>query len=272
MDAAVNEIADEYDRVVKVGQQVIRDRWHCLLPSTQKALAGTTLYSERGQRLTPDEPPYSRDPKDDVDRLEYALGRFKLCAGAKLPARKDKGAPIPEEALTDEVLNSCEEILGVTAWHDPDFLRLALIAIGAHQEANMLTMIGPKNTDSVASPGLRILGGLGKLVVVYASPWAAAAGIAAANRQDVPSAAFAFYIVAWGIWLAVTSKHKTSKGTVFERSYGAWQQFRYSRAFGVVGAAARRELDRMATEGLRVPHVAFDVCEALRCRMGAPVA
>jgi hypothetical protein len=39
----------------------------------------------------------------------------------------------------------------------------------------------------------------------------------------------------------------------------------------VVGAAARRELDRMATDGARVPHVAFDVCEALRCRMGAPV-
>jgi hypothetical protein len=269
MDAVVEKMATEYDKVAKAGQEQIRSRWHCLQASTRKALHDTGWYSERGERLQLEEQPYSGEPKDDVDRLEYAVGRFKLCAGAKLPARKDKGAEIPAEALTDEVLSSCEDVLGVPAWHDPDFLRLALVAIAAHQEANMLTMIGPKNTDSPASPALGVLGSLVKVALVYASPWAAGAGIAAATRQDIGTAALSFYVVAGGIWAAVTAKVQPHGGTVFERSYNAWQQFRYSRAFGVMGAAARRELDRMATEGLRVPHIAFDVCEALRCRIGA---
>jgi hypothetical protein len=270
MDAAVEKMADEYERVLKLGQKQIRDRWHVLLPSTRRALVVTGFYSERGERLKPEDPPYSRELKDDVETLEAGLGRFKACAGAKLPARKDKGVTIPGEALTDEVLSSCESILCVPEWQDPDFLRLALIAIAAHQEANMLTMIGPKNTDSLVSTALRVVGGLVKVVVLYASPFAAAAGIAAAVRQDVGSAAVSFYIVAWAIWCAVTAKNTGSEGTVWERSYGAWQNFRYSRAFGVIGASAGRELDRMATEGCRVPHIAFDVCEALRCRMSAP--
>src|SRR6185369_4442983 len=113
MDTVVEKMATEYDNVAKAGQRQIGSRWHCLQASTRKALSDTGWYSERGERLQLEEQPYSREPKDDVDRLEYAIGRFKLCAGAKLPARKDKGAEIPAEALTDEVLSSCEDVLGV---------------------------------------------------------------------------------------------------------------------------------------------------------------
>lgn len=272
MDAAVETMTEEYERALKLGQEQIRDRWHVLLPTTRTALTGTGFYSDRGQRLKPEEPPYSREPKDEVETLEAALGRFKLCAGAKVPARKEKGAPIPGDALTDEVLNSCEHLLGVPAWQDPDFLRLALIAIAVHQEANMLTMIGPKNTDSWVSSAPSVLGGLTKVVVLYSGPFAAAAGIAAAVRQDVGAAAGYFYVVAWAIWCAATAKDKNSEGTVWERSYGGWQSFRYSRAFGMVGASARRELERMAAAGLQVPHVAIEVAEALRYRMEAAAA
>lgn len=263
--------ADQYEATRIEGERRIRERWRFLNASTKRTMVGSGFYSERGQRLQV-EPFSTDDPRADVERLEYALGIFKQCIAAKVPLRSEKGAPIPREALTDDVLTSCEALLFVPAWHDPEFLRLALAAVAAHQEANALTMVGPAANGLPA--GLVAIGRLLQLGLVFVMPISLALGLVAAVNHDGWGAGLAFYVLGAGVLAAMSAKEQ-EKGknlAVFERAHLGWSQFRYLRGGGVVGTGARFNLERMAQDGVKVPAVAFDLCAMLQARVQAGAA
>jgi hypothetical protein len=263
-----DELANQYEATRIEGEKRMRERWTFLTAATKHAMVLSGFYSERGQRLQI-APFSSDDSRADVERLEYALGVLKQCVAARVPLRSEKGAPIPRETLTDDVLFSCEEVLFVPAWHDPEFLRLALAAVAAHQEANALAMAGPSSEGT--SPALVAVGGLLKLGLVLLMPAALAFGLVAAMGRDVWSAGVAFYVMGAGVLAAMSAKqHEKEKNLdMFERAHLGWSQFRYLRGGGVVGSGARCNLERMAQHGVKVPAVAFDLCAMLEAQMQA---
>lgn len=286
--SAVIEEADHqqrHDPQALAGQEHIRRRWSCLAPSTRELLMKSGYYDLRGNRLQPEVPPPSWLLETDAERLESALGAFKLCLAAKVPSRQDPpGTPIPVEAVTKEVLSACDEILMVPLWHDPEFLRFGLLALAAHQQADALSMAAPDKSLSVWRP---LLAMLGRGVLVLLAPYGLATGLMAVLRQELWPAIGGFFLLAWGVSAAVApsaaAKCKPSRAPTasedlaqhFLFAYNAWSRFRYDQQLGLVGAAARFYLERMANEGVNVPPVAFDLCEALRARMqslaaGAP--
>lgn len=264
LDKFIEDGSARYVAAKTEGQQIIRRRWGSLVPETKSALVASGFYSERGERLDIESPETSL-PQHNAERLEHALGLFKHCLAAKLPALTKKKAPIPVEAHTDEVLSAVGELLYVSEWHDPDFLRLALGAAAQHQRANALSMHTPQST---LAPAWGCVGATFKMALFLALPVALAAGIAAATRQDVGGASLAFYIVGFGV-LAVMSSLGIGVGKKdgFELAYGHWTRFQLNGAAGVNGAGALESLRRMAHDGVNVPSVAFDVAETLRSRM-----
>lgn len=264
MDRVIEEGAARCKSAQEEGQRLIRQRWAALLDSTKEALIGSGFYSDRGERL---EVEYATGnaPQDDCERLEYALGVLKQCLAVKLPLRTDKGAPIPREAADDEVLSSCEELLFVPVWHDPEFLRIGLGAVVVHQQANALSMIGP---PTVTSAPLGCIGAVLKVVLLLLMPVAFAVGIAAAVKQDIGTSALAFYVVGAGVLAAMSAARvSVKKDSCFEQAHTAWMRFQLNRMVGVAGGGALEHLKRMAVEGVKVPAVAFDLAEMLRCRM-----
>lgn len=204
-------------------------------------------------------------PQDDCERLEYGLGVLKQCIAAKLPLRTDKGAPIPREAADDEVLSSCEELLFVPAWHDPEFLRIGLGAVVVHQQANALSMIGP---PTVTSAPLGCIGAVLQFGLLLLIPVALAVGIAATVKQDIGTSALAFYVVGAGVLAAMSAAGvRVKKDRGFEQAHTAWMRFQLNKMVGVAGGGALEHLKRMAVEGVNVPAVAFDLADMLRCRM-----
>lgn len=270
MESVIEEGAARYRAAQEEGQRAVRRSWTALQSRTKDALSGSGFYSDRGERLDVEFASGHR-PQDDCEPLEYALGVLKQCVGATLPPRTaPKGTPIPHEAANDEVLSSCEKVLVVPAWQDPQFLRLALGAVVVHQQANALSMIAPTATSSAP---LGCLGAILKVGLLLLLPVALAGGIAAAVKQDVGAAAFAFYIVGAGVLagLSVTDV-RVKKESGFEQAHTAWMWFQLDRAAGVAGVGALERLRRMAGEGVKVPSVAFDLAEMLRCRMGGQTA
>lgn len=238
LDAFLEDSSARYVAAKTEGQQVIRRRWGVLAPETKSALLASGFYSERGERLDP-EFPASSLPQHDADGLEHALGLFKHCLAAKLPLATEKNAPIPVEAHTDEVLSAAGHLLHVREWHDPDFLRLTLNAVGKHQQANALSMHTPQST---LAPAWGCIGALFKLGLLIAMPVALATGIAAAARQDVGGASVSFYIVGFGVLAAMSAAGiGVKKKDGFELAYDRWLRFQVDGAVGVTGAGA---LDR----------------------------
>lgn len=265
MDRGIEEGAARYKAAQEEGQRLIRQRWTALLDSTKAALVGSGFYSDRGQRLEVEYASGSA-PQDDCERLEYALGVFKLCVGSKLPQRTEKGAPIPREAADDEVLSSVGELLYVRAWHDPEFLRMALYGVCMHQKANALSLVGPPSKSSAA---WGCVAGAFKLALLLAMPVALAAGLAAATRQDVGLASLAFYVFGAGVLACMSATGVgVKKPGGFELAYDSWTRFQLEGAVGAAGVGALEQLKRMAADGVNVPAMAFDVAEMLRCRMG----
>lgn len=59
------------------------------------------------------------------------------------------------------------------------------------------------------------------------------------------------------------------KESGFEQAHIAWTSFQPDRTEGVAGVGALEHLKRMAADGVKVPSVAFDLAEMLRCRISA---
>ncbi len=263
----VKELTDRYDATTAVGQKLIQHRWKSLSSFTRQELVSSGLYTERGQRLEA-----SHDLDDlgsEVADLEHGVGALKQCVDAKVPFRSEKGAPIPREALSESVLNACEDLLHVCKWHDPYFLRLALAALTAHQEAHALTVVPPAS----ASPHIALLaiGGLLQVALIALMPAALATGLVAAHEQSLEVAVLAFYVAGAGILAAMSTPKRTKAArSVEEVTHTAWSQFRYLRLSGVAGTGALVYLNAMARDGVRVPSVAFDLCYAIQRLSVAP--
>lgn len=269
MDPVIEESAARYDAAQKEGQALIRSRWRALQSQTKEALKESGFFSDRGERLEVEFASGDR-PQDDCEALEYALGVLRQCGQSKLPLRTEKGAQIPREALGDDVVSSCEELLFVPVWHDPEFLRLGLHAVAIHQQANALTMIGP---PSAVSAPIGCLGALVKVGLLLLLPVALAVGIAAAVKQDVGISALAFLVAGAGVLAAMSAAGVgVKKESGFEQAHTAWMWFQLDRVAGGAGAGALERLKRMAADGVKVPTVAFDLAYMLRFRMGAGYA
>jgi hypothetical protein len=257
----VNELADRYELAVTEGQKLIRQRWSALFDDTKQAMVGSGYYTARGERQEIESPAGSA-PQDDCPRLEYNLGILKLCADAKLPLRTEEGAPIPREAVDQEVLGCCEELLFVRAWHDPTFLRLGLHAVQMHEKAKALRMVGPQVKLSS-----KLVGTVVSLAFLLLLPAALAVGVFAAVKHDLSLSILAFYIAGGGVLAAMNAAKVGVTEPEFEREYSAWGSFQYWRVTGVVGSGALEHLRQMASKGIRVPSVAFDMADVLRCQM-----
>ena len=278
MNAVLDEMAEDTDSQHLAGQMHILRRWGSMALSTRELLTNSGYYDQRGTRLHPEDPLLSWMPAGDVDRLEWTLGAFKQCLAAKLPTRSEEGALIPVKALSNEVIEACNDLLLVPQWHDPEFLRCAILAMAAHEEAFALTMTPPKKKLSVAGPFFL---GLFHLVLAFLVPYGLAAGLMAAMDHDIGSAVWSFYLVGVGLNSVFAMKEKNSKaltthtksprvqddmGGHFEYAYNAWLWFRLQHGIVVTGSAASFHIERMANEGINVPPVAFDLCRALSAR------
>lgn len=265
MDKAIEIAAASYKTAQAQGQLLLSQRWVALLESTKSALMDSGFYSESGKRLEITSA-RSNAPQHDCERLEYAIGVLRQCVGAKLPQRTEKGAPIPVEAVTDEVPLAVSDLLSVREWHDPVLLRLALYAVCMHQKANALSFVGPPSSESLP---LGCAVGALKLALLLAMPVSLAAGIAGALRQDVVGASLAFYVFGAGVLACLAwSDRGDKKATGFELAYNSWTTLQIEGFGGGAGAGALEQLRRMASDGVKVPASAFDLAEMLRLRMG----
>lgn len=275
MNPVPDEIIKETDPRDLAGQAFIRTRWATIAPATRKLLTHTGYYDQHGKRLQPQDPPPSWIPECDIEKLEWAVGSFKQCLAAKLPTPSEPGALIPAEALSDDVIEACYDILMLPQWHDPEFLRFAILAMATHEEANALTMTPPKNKLSVAGPFALSMFHFALILLV---PYGLATGLVAAMDHELWSAVWGFYLVGVGInsGRAITTltfkpprkapRVQDDLGGHFEYAYNAWQWFRLNREAGVTGGSAMFHIERMANEGINVPPVALDLCRALSAR------
>jgi hypothetical protein len=256
----VDDAVRRYDVAAAEGQRLISRHWPALLEETRQACVRSGFYSPRGERQ---EVEFARGnaPEDDLPRLEYSLGVLRLCVGAKLPFRSEVGAPIPREARNQEVLGCCEDLLSVRAWHDPNFLRLGLHAVRTHQMANALSMLEPevKLTN-------KLVGTFFGLAFMVLMPAAFAVGVSAAVKEELLLSILAFYVAAGGVLAAMSAAKVGVSEPVFEREYSAWSLFESLRSAGVVGSGALEHLRQIASRGVKVPSIAFDMADALRWR------
>lgn len=265
MENFIEEGAARYDAALAEGQRFIKKCWPALQAPTRLALVESGFYSPRAERLEVEYP--SRDfPRHDIERLEYALGVLVRCRASSLPQRNEAGATIPVEALESGVLTCVGELLYVPAWHDPNFLRMALYAVAMHLKANALTMVGPPRSSSVATTALTAVL---KAVLFLALPASLAMALVSVGRHDVVDSILWLYAVGAGLLCAMSAmKVGLPKPEPFELAYEQWTRFQFDEGVGVTGAGALEYLRKMAAEGVRVPPVMFDLADSLRCRMG----
>lgn len=259
------DLAHSYDIARLAGRRRIQERWRFLLPSTRDSLRASGFYTDRGAPIEGAETA-AVYPEHDAERLEYALGVLALCARSSLPDRSKSGAPIPVEAVTPEVLAQCEELAGVPAWRDPEFLRLALRAVAQYQRADALGSVGPPKRFNAA---LGCVGAVLYAGLLFVSPAFLASAMVSASQGDSSGTVAGLYGVAFTALVVFWAKDKASGKHVTpeERAYLSWTQFQ-NRLGGVpLGAGARVQLDAMAAASVSVPGVAFDLCAALEARI-----
>ena len=262
LNAFLEDSSARYVAAKNEGQRVICGRWRVLARETRTALVDSGFYTLRGERRVP-EGVETTLPKHDAERLEEALGLFKLCMAAKLPLATEKHQSIPREAYTEEVMSAAGELLFVRDWQDPEFLRLALGAVAKHEQANALSM---HTAPRILGPAWGCMGAMLKAALFIAMPGALAVGLVASAGQDVGVGALAFYLVALGVLAILSTAGIGTKKDGFELAYGSWSRFQLNGAVGVTGAGSLEQLRRMAKDGVNVPSIAFDLAHMLRCR------
>lgn len=268
LEGISKENAARYEAALTTGRRIVGQRWRAVLPETRSTLVASGYYSPQGVRQ--DVEYETGVPEHRVEDLEHALGVLGLCNASRLPLVTEKGAPISVEAFTDDVLGAAGELLRVRAWHDPDFLRMALYAVIKHQMANALESHSPQPRSSAA---WGCVAALFKLALVVAMPPSLAVGIAAASRQDVGTASLAFYIFGFGVLAALSAHGVAPKSKQPVASpYPQWESLSVDGGAGIAGAAALERLRALAALGVKVPPVAVDLAETLRVRCAAPVS
>ncbi len=277
----VDEEQAYYDKSVEAGQKVIRESWRQLTSATQKLFFASGRWSERGQiQKQASEREWGAgewDADDKVKRLEVTLGTLSRCAAAQIPyARNDPKAIVPREAFSDDVLHECIELAADPTWHEPLFLRLALRAICQHEMANLLTRL-PVVENQKDPPfaalwaffkvaGILMVGAT-SLVLYLASPLLLGIALVQANKGELGAAAIALYGLGLLWWLHSYSKSKSNGDNLStdEKTYRAWSSLcQWPFQTHAIGEGALAHLEKMKRDGFDVPHIAFDVCAALR--------
>lgn len=266
LDDIVNEGVDDYDKSQKVGQQYIRNSWKLLKEETQTCLVTSNCYNQKGQRL---EVEYGE--AEDIEELEYHIGKLKQSADCKLPSRTEEGAMIEGGALSDDVLMACDHLLFYPQWHDPSFLRLAMRAFRTHKLANLMTRL-PAIKEAkywLVKPTLLILYGILGFLLMLASPYFIAIALTSAAQGNEGVAASALYVVGAAVFILAHQKNLTKdigkpiNGNEVE--YNEWYRLNDYQAGSwlTTGAGAKFYFEEMARKGVNVPPVAIDLCAAL---------
>lgn len=268
MDDAINELADDYEKSQKAGQEYIRKVWRFLKEGTKTYLITSSCYDQRGQRLE-----VEFGVADDIDTLESYLGSLNRCAECNLPSRTVENSTIQREAFSEDVLAACDEFLYRHQWHDPHFLRLALRALRIHKLANLMTRLPAIKEEKhwiflVKAISLMIYGILGFLLML-ASPYFIGVALTSAAKGDEGGAVFALYFVGLAIFIFAHQKNfakdigkPTSEDEV---EYSEWYRLNpYAVGSWLsTGAGAKFYFQEMARKGVNVPPVAIDLCAVL---------
>jgi hypothetical protein len=262
METTISELSDAYDEQRHEGQRRIQRCWQYLAPATRAVLTGSGFYSERGQVLDGAER-MAREPEDDIERLEYALGALAKCAAAKLPYPGDKEAPWPKDALHGDIPGRCEELLLCPAWRDPQFLRLGLRAVATHETAKALQLATPAKAKSIA---LGCFVGVVSFVLVLLLPAALGGALVSAAQGELGATVIALYCAAVCLWPVWWSKQKEAgrDTTDADRRYLAWAHFQAHSGETIIGAGAQHRLSELVRKGVQVPDLVYDLCAALQ--------
>lgn len=265
MDRAIEASAASYDESLAVGQRYIRENWNRLCADTRGWFVAEGNYGASGAAPGQDD-----ERSDIVERLEYALGTLKRCVAAKLPQRVERGAVVPAEALTDDVLSACGDVLHHPCRGESVFLRTALRALRQHEMACLLCRLPARSrgTTGLLGGAGQMLFGLFGLLLVLASPAMLSAAMVSAVRGDATSTTAALYglgLTAWAVWASKKPGQDTD-ASKNERAYSAWLRLGVSLHDDWVanGAAASCYLEDMLRKGLGFPLIALDLCAALQ--------
>lgn len=240
------------------GREWIQRKWRVLCPSVIDGLIATKRYDKDGTRIAPPSPDFEVFD-NEADLLETRLGVLIACDDVTLPSRRTPEGYIRGDALTDDIINAAMAIAAKPAWRDPIILRLALRAVAKHQTANALSLAGP--APSNAASNLDFLVRLGLALV---APAALGYGLVAAQVRDL-NAVFAMYLVAAGAMAAYslrTFPRGNEKGS-WSQAYNAWSRFLAFDAETLNGVGAKIKLQAMLNDGVRVPNIAFEICDLL---------
>ena len=263
---ATEDLAEEEEHraTCALGQRRIQERWKSLASGTRDVLQESGCYTDRGKRV-PVGDELGVAPQHDIASLEYALGVMSRCTAASRRDRHRAGEDVPGDALSDEVLAQCNEVLSVPAWRDPVFLRLGLAATAQHELACAMVAAGPEKEVSTSVVFLTVIA---MAVLLLISPIPLGFALVSATHGELGGTIVALYGLAVCIYPVWWAKQKQAGTDIpeAERRYIAWSQFRHVHGTGSIGAGAQHYLVQMAARGVPVPAVAFDLCAALQAR------
>lgn len=263
LDDVIKKGADDYDKSQKEGQEYIRKAWSVLKKETKAFLMTSGWYDQHGKQIEVED----RFPDDAVNNLEHSLATLKRCAEYSLPLRTTKDWFIKGEALSDDVLVACDELLYMNQFHEPIFFRLALRAVRIHRLANLMTRLPAINEKFLlVEPIFKIIVAILAGLLALASPYFLGVALTAAAKGDQDSAVFSLYAIGLAIlfvgWVNNLAKDESISGDELE--YKEW----YMNPFVVgswlsTGAGAKFYFQEMAKKGVNVPPLAIDLCAAL---------
>lgn len=258
----------EQEALQKTGcELIIRTHWAELRDNTRRHLVSAGAYSETGVRKRID-PEYFNT---EVTALEIALGRMRRCMDAKRPEPGSKAKDLVTEYLDAE--ESLHLVLAPDwARSEPVFLRYALHALRRCEMAKTAHAAIPLR-PSIIGGAFRVLLSFIGFLLLLASPYMLAMGLAASSAGDVGQAARVFYLIAGGAY-ALYAVYVWGRGgnTKSRRVYIAWERLDRAglRNWATTGSAAAAFQEDLLRQGLPVPLVGIDIARSLEHAVNQP--
>jgi hypothetical protein len=270
---SIKSSSDRFDLIQATGRQEISKSWRRLSEKTKLQLISTGQYSKDGANIAV----VDEYAGDRVHDLAFDLGILRLCLSVKLPSINAPGSEVSSDALTDEVTQSSGSLLYQNVASDPVFLRLALYALKHHEIAKLLVSIPYKKPPNLLWGAAKSISfALIFIALLIASPAILVNSLANIFTGRIEDAVLGFYSLGLLIIFIRFHKNKSDRSKLSdqakiidrqERTLNAWYQLDNTRSNGdwsITGASAHNYFISMQKEGLIVPIVLFDICEALR--------
>ncbi|MBO9513041.1 MAG: hypothetical protein J7549_02905 [Variovorax sp.] len=240
----------------QAGQKFISDHWLHLSSRTRLTLRKAGFYGEKGARNPESERGFG--PYERIRELEAALGRLSNHvegAGAALSV--------------DEVALACREILYVPEWRDPEFIRLAFRAMASQLRDAAAPPIAPIEARRDAA---RWRARAATALAVAALPLAMAWALVGGWRGQLVEASAGLYaaaVVGAALAWVVRRQSGTLRSLDLEQQrLQAWERHALMDDVPVIGAGHRFRLEQLASCGVVVPPIAFDLVAALEVETG----